>query len=190
MVHSPQSVAEEVVYSSPTVEEEPEEAEIEAVAPVRETARLRLMSFINGGKSTPHPEKAQVPPPPVDEIEMDMPEPEVLAPVAETVPLSAARPQPLARPPQERLVVARTSASPAPLPEEKPAPAGVDLFGGQASTEAPTAKKNPVPVEQQTLGLGGDKSGRFKDTEPSYATQCGEDLDVPTWMRLRRRASR
>lgn len=189
-VPASQPVAEEVVYAAHTEEVELEEVEIEAAAPVRETAKLRLMSFINGGKSAPHPEKAKAPPPPVDEIEMDMPEPEVLAPVAETVPLPVARPQPQARPPQERLVVARTPAAPAPLPEEMPVPAGVDLFGGQAPAEAATAKKNPVPVEQQTLGLGGDKSGRFKDTEPSYATQGGEDLDVPTWMRLRRRASR
>ena len=185
---------EEVVYAAHTDLENEQEEEIEAAtpepAPVRETAKIRLMSFINGGKSAAHPEKAKAAPPPVDEIDMDMPEPEILSPVAETVPLPVVRPQPLARPAQERTVVARASTAPAPLSEEKPVPAGSDLFGGPALAEAPSMKKTPVPVEQQTLGLGGDKSGRFKDTEPSYATQGGEDLDVPTWMRLRRRASR
>lgn len=183
---------EEVVYAAELDDElkEEEKEEIEAVAPVRETAKIRLMSFINGGKSTPHPEKAKVPPPPVDEIELEVPEPEVLAPVAETAPLPVARPQPTPRPAPERMVVARTPTGPVPLPQEKPMPAGLDLFTPPAFAEAPPAKKASVPVEQQTLGLGGDKSGRFKDTEPSYATQGGEDLDVPTWMRLRRRASR
>lgn len=181
-------VMEEVVYAA-EAEEEPEEVEIEAVAPepapVRETAKVRLMSFINGGKSAAHPEKAKTPPPPVDEIEMEMPEPEVLAPMAETMPLPVVRHQP-----QERMVVARAPTAPVPLPQEKSPPSASDLFGGPVVAEQPSTKKAPVPVEQQTLGLGGDKSGRFKDTEPSYAGQGGEDLDVPTWMRLRRRSSR
>ena len=40
--------------------------------------------------------------------------------------------------------------------------------------------------EQQTFRLGDDDRGRFKDTEPSISD--GEDLDVPTWMRLRRKS--
>lgn len=39
--------------------------------------------------------------------------------------------------------------------------------------------------EQQTFRLGDEDRGRFKDTEPSIAD--GEDLDVPTWMRLRKK---
>lgn len=42
--------------------------------------------------------------------------------------------------------------------------------------------------EQQTFSLGGENRGRFKDTEPSLAD--GEDLDVPTWMRLRKKLKR
>lgn len=42
--------------------------------------------------------------------------------------------------------------------------------------------------EQQTFSLGGENRGRFKDTEPSIAD--GEDLDVPTWMRLRKKLKR
>lgn len=40
--------------------------------------------------------------------------------------------------------------------------------------------------EQQTFRLGDEDRGRFKDTEPSMSD--GEDLDVPTWMRLRKRS--
>lgn len=44
----------------------------------------------------------------------------------------------------------------------------------------------PARGEQQTFRLGDENRGRFKDTEPSIAD--GEDLDVPTWMRLRKKA--
>jgi cell division protein FtsZ len=40
--------------------------------------------------------------------------------------------------------------------------------------------------EQQTFRLGDEDRGRFKDTEPSISD--GEDLDVPTWMRMRKKA--
>lgn len=57
------------------------------------------------------------------------------------------------------------------------------------------AVRDPEPVlagatasrgEQQTFRLGDEDRGRFKDTEPSLSD--GEDLDVPTWMRLRKRS--
>ncbi len=41
---------------------------------------------------------------------------------------------------------------------------------------------------QQTFSLGEEDRGRFKDTEPSLAD--GEDLDVPTWMRMRKKLRR
>lgn len=40
--------------------------------------------------------------------------------------------------------------------------------------------------EQQTFRLGDEDRGRFNNTEPSLSD--GEDLDVPTWMRLRKRS--
>jgi hypothetical protein len=40
--------------------------------------------------------------------------------------------------------------------------------------------------EQQTFRLGDEDRGRFKDTEPSISD--GEDLDVPTWMRMRKKS--
>ena len=185
----PLPVREEMVYSA--LQEEEEEVENEVIPeppPTRDTAKLRLMSFINGGKAAPHPEKAKAPPPPVDEFSMETFAAEIVTPVAETAPIPVARPQPQARPPVASAIVSR--AVPAPVEAEASTLAGPDLFGGAVMASAAPVKKAPVPVEQQSLSLGGDKSGRFKDTEPSYATQGGDDLDVPTWMRLRRRASR
>ncbi len=42
--------------------------------------------------------------------------------------------------------------------------------------------------EQQTFSLGEEDRGRFKDTEPAIVQ--GEDLDVPTWMRLKKKLRR
>lgn len=41
---------------------------------------------------------------------------------------------------------------------------------------------------QQTFSLGGEDRGRFKDTDQLVVE--GEDLDVPTWMRLRKKLKR
>ncbi len=54
-------------------------------------------------------------------------------------------------------------------------------------TTPPIARK-PASDSQQTLSLGGGDRGRFKDTEPSIVQ--GEDLDVPTWMRLKKKLRR
>ncbi|MFO1483047.1 MAG: hypothetical protein U1F71_06740 [Verrucomicrobiaceae bacterium] len=49
--------------------------------------------------------------------------------------------------------------------------------------------RNKPPVDgQQTFSLGEEDRGRFKDTEPSIVQ--GEDLDVPTWMRLKKKLRR
>jgi hypothetical protein len=43
-----------------------------------------------------------------------------------------------------------------------------------------------TPGEQTSFRLGDeDRGGRFKDTEPSLVE--GEDMDVPTWMRMRKK---
>lgn len=52
---------------------------------------------------------------------------------------------------------------------------------------AAVAKKPTAQEEQIAFRFGGDQDrGRFKDTEPAIAGG-GEDLDVPTWMRLKRK---
>ncbi len=48
--------------------------------------------------------------------------------------------------------------------------------------------RKPAATEQQTFSLGEEDRGRFKDTEPSIVQ--GEDLDVPTWMRLKKKLRR
>ncbi|MDP1590897.1 MAG: hypothetical protein Q8M07_24290, partial [Prosthecobacter sp.] len=48
--------------------------------------------------------------------------------------------------------------------------------------------RKPAGDPQQTFSLGEEDRGRFKDTEPSIVQ--GEDLDVPTWMRLKKKLRR
>jgi cell division protein FtsZ len=48
--------------------------------------------------------------------------------------------------------------------------------------------RKPASDPQQTFSLGEEDRGRFKDTEPSIVQ--GEDLDVPTWMRLKKKLRR
>lgn len=48
--------------------------------------------------------------------------------------------------------------------------------------------RKPATDSQQTFSLGEEDRGRFKDTEPSIVQ--GEDLDVPTWMRLKKKLRR
>jgi hypothetical protein len=56
-----------------------------------------------------------------------------------------------------------------------------------SATSTVIARK-PAATEQQTFSLGEEDRGRFKDTEPSIVQ--GEDLDVPTWMRLKKKLRR
>ncbi|MDI1313568.1 cell division protein FtsZ [Prosthecobacter sp.] len=56
-----------------------------------------------------------------------------------------------------------------------------------SATTAVIARK-PATDNQQTFSLGEEDRGRFKDTEPSIVQ--GEDLDVPTWMRLKKKLRR
>ena len=53
------------------------------------------------------------------------------------------------------------------------------------SSPAPAPARKPAPDPQQTFSLGEEDRGRFKDTQPSIVQ--GEDLDVPTWMRLKKK---
>lgn len=53
------------------------------------------------------------------------------------------------------------------------------------SAPAPAPARKPAPDPQQTFSLGEEDRGRFKDTQPSIVQ--GEDLDVPTWMRLKKK---
>ncbi len=105
--------------------------------------------------------------------------PQVLAPVADTahVPLPAV----------SRPVAAE---EPAPVPATAPAaPAkqhGSTLAAVVARGNGNGSKR--ATEDQATFRLGDEDRGKhFKDTEPALASDGGENLDVPTWMRLKRK---
>lgn len=81
-------------------------------------------------------------------------------------------------------VVARAPApQPTPVAEEE-APYAPPLNSVAGKKLAVSAQE-----EQIAFRFGGDEDrGRFKNTEPALAG--GEDLDVPTWMRLRRKVKK
>ncbi|MFZ4767243.1 MAG: hypothetical protein ACOYMN_19995, partial [Roseimicrobium sp.] len=54
------------------------------------------------------------------------------------------------------------------------------------TTHAAPHAKPAVAAEQPSLKLQPDETGRFKDTEKTIVG--GDDLDVPTWLRLRSKA--
>jgi cell division protein FtsZ len=177
---------EEPEPPAPVVVSEPEPE------PVLHTAAARggfsLASVISGNdgglrSNTPRNEDRRYAPAPIVE------------PVAETAPVAL----PISR----TQVVSRTATEPVQVtvnvpaleltPEPEPAePVGSDLFGNVSSSATAVASA-PITArstaeEQANLRLGGEDRGRFNGTEPAVVQ--GEDLDTPTWMRLRRRPGR
>ena len=65
---------------------------------------------------------------------------------------------------------------------DEPEPESTTISATAVLTRKSTAES------QQTFSLGEEDRGRFKDTEPSIVQ--GEDLDVPTWMRLKKKLRR
>ncbi len=189
----PESFENEVVYQSTDAEavseEEYEEEAFEPEpAPVARESGFRLASVIDTPpQAAPAVAPRLVAVPVVDEVRIEAAEErvQVIQPVPDTVgiplPRTPVRPAAAA---VEQMVSHTETAAPA---EEF---AGTDLFGSSPAPVATMGVKKAVPaVEQQTFRLGGNEDrGRFKDTEPALVQ--GEDLDTPTWMRLRRKAVR
>lgn len=176
---------EEVVYAADEPLDEPEP--ILQRPAIRESTRVRLLSVIQAEKTAT--ESVHAAAPPVDEVDFaDEISAPVVAPVPETVPISITRTTTTqVRPVTSSVVVSRVVE-----PEPAPAPEAPELFAPPARRE-PEAPKKPQPAaaEQPSLRFAGeDRSGHFKNTEPSFATQGNEDLDTPTWMRLRRRVTK
>jgi cell division protein FtsZ len=72
-------------------------------------------------------------------------------------------------------------------PVSAPAPA-VTVTPMSAPVTSITPRRT-IAIEQPSLGLASEEDrGRFKDTEPSIVE--GEDLDVPTWKRLKMKLRR
>jgi cell division protein FtsZ len=123
----------------------------------------------------------------------------IITPIAQTAKVIAPirNRQPEAAPEVARSVLAAVLANPAAAAvHESP----VDHVIEEELMEEPlnSGARSSAPVlvgagagaaargEQQTFRLGDEDRGRFKDTEPSISD--GEDLDVPTWMRMRKKA--
>jgi len=139
--------------------------------PVRADAEIPDEVTLEESESEPVEAGAEA----VEEVEIET---EVVAPLAETtsVPIPAARPQ--AAP----VVTARERSEAQP---EVPTPARPN--GGLLANVIGTAS-SAAPSDTDMFQAGDEGRGRFKNTEPSLVE--GEDLDVPTWMRLRKKLSR
>lgn len=70
-----------------------------------------------------------------------------------------------------------------PATEPEAAPAKRSILSNVINAPAPASKG-----ETDMFQAGDEGRGRFKNTEPSLSE--GEDLDVPTWMRLRKKLQR
>ena len=130
--------------------------------------------------ATPVRERYQ-PVAPEPEIEPEEPAVEV-QPLEETIPFEepvAAEAPPVAMPtPIEPAVTSARNGEPEPpmnLPQEKPA---------AWKEEKLPAEKSTTPAKQEVLQFEPVTRGRFEKSEPTIIE--GEDLDVPTFLRLRK----
>lgn len=123
------------------------------------------------------------------------PEPEpVRAPAPAPAPVVAERPRPAPAPapmpqqeqpqPQPQLRP-RTSSLAAVVARAQAPLNAVDPDANYAPPQNTIVAKKPNSNEQIAFRFGEEDRGRFKDTEPALVQ--GEDLDVPTWMRLKRK---
>lgn len=89
-------------------------------------------------------------------------------------------------------IVARaTPPAPEPVPAYAP-PATIPVtrpVAAELPLTPPPAAKAPANEQQIDFRFHEEDRGRFKDTEPAMASG-GENLDVPTWMRLKRKLKR
>lgn len=164
----PAAEAEEAFFDE---EEPPFEAEEAFSAPVHE----------------PEPETARMPvrTPVARELAEAVRESKTLAAVI-------SRPAPV-RPEPEPLVeddmIVFESEEPAPVSRPAPAPAPIMAVAPVPAPVTSITPRRTIAIEQPSLGLASEEDrGRFKDTEPSLVE--GEDLDVPTWKRLKMKLRR
>lgn len=73
--------------------------------------------------------------------------------------------------------------------KNEPEKSAISAPGTVAAAVTSSMPRRTIAIEQPSLGLAGEEDrGRFKDTEPSIVE--GEDLDVPTWKRLKMKLRR
>ncbi|MEQ1747909.1 MAG: cell division protein FtsZ [Prosthecobacter sp.] len=128
-----------------------------------------------------------------EEIEIQMEEefqeePEAYVPEPEPEPA-----KPAARPRIEDFipVIPRTNTSLASVVSRTATPLDESAYAPATPINVVSPVKKPSAQDEQiAFRFGSDQDrGRFKDTEPALAGG-GEDLDVPTWMRLKRKLKR
>lgn len=114
----------------------------------------------------------------------DSPAPEARLPEPPPAPPVAAP-----EPPRKVRIEDFLPAEPEPLPQAPPS--GPVLPRRPLAATIAAIKKPAPPADPQIdLGLGiQEDTGRFKGTEPALASG-GENLDVPTWMRLKKKLRR
>lgn len=166
--------AEEIIPEAPAAIRAPEpepafepEAEAEEAFYKPEAAvEEEIEEPISTPVHTPEPETARVPArPPVAR------EPQTLVSVVARGVTLQTEPPPVA---EDDMIVFEEDE---PVPAPRPAP-----------TTSITPRRT-IAIEQPSLGLASEEDrGRFKDTEPSIVE--GEDLDVPTWKRLKMKLRR
>jgi len=173
--------AEEIIPVAPAAIHAPEpepafepEAEAEEAFDEPEAAvEEEIEELISTPVHTPEPETARLPvrTPVARELAEVAREPRILASVVARGVTLQTEPPPVA----EDDMIVFESEEPAPAP--RPAP---------STTITP---RRTIAIEQPSLGLASEEDrGRFKDTEPSMVE--GEDLDVPTWKRLKMKLRR
>lgn len=132
----------------------------------------------------------------VEEPVLEEPEAPVIAPTPETarIPVRTPAAKELADAARSKESTLATVVARSVTLQTEHAPAQDDLlsFDEPAATttihSTTVIARKPTATEQQTFSLGEEDRGRFKDTEPSIVQ--GEDLDVPTWMRLKKKLRR
>ena len=97
------------------------------------------------------------------------------------------RPEP--EPVVEDDMIVFESEEPEPVSRPAPAPAPIMAVAPAPAPVTSITPRRTIAIEQPSLGLASEEDrGRFKDTEPSLVE--GEDLDVPTWKRLKMKLRR
>ncbi len=170
-IHAPEPEPEPEPAFEP--EAEPVEAVDEPEASLEEEIEEPISTLVH----TPEPETARVPvrTPVARELADVAREAKTLASVVARSVTLQTEPPPVAE--DDMIVFESEEPVAAPAPAPRPAP---------ATTITP---RRTIAIEQPSLGLASEEDrGRFKDTEPSMVE--GEDLDVPTWKRLKMKLRR
>jgi cell division protein FtsZ len=172
-------------------EEELEPVTAAAVEPVVETPPTKIASILTQVISATNSPSAEV----VDEVTFEEEE-EIEAPVAEVLAERQPEPAPI---PSAAPALGRTRSEPLlktitrmaePIIQREEAPAPEPQRSIVSSPVAPNpVKTKSVAAEQPVLAIASDeRSNHFKDSDQTIVQ--GEDLDTPTWMRLRRKVTR